>query len=521
MKKQIKFSALLISLFILFGIAESMAQIIDPDRNMFGLYIPRGLTKTSDNLADGYVMFVPTNSASVYLMNRKGEIVHEWKGNYRINSPYLNDDGSITLSATDPDFPVFAAPGPGGRIQTISWDSNMLWDFEYATEDYITHRDISVLPNGNVLAIAWEVRSADDVIQAGRKPEFTPKVSGLWTSRIVEIKPLDRTHGEVVWKWHIWDHLIQDLDKEKDNYGDVAAHPELLDFNVLDEKLPDPISQDSLDVLLQMRKVNRNTTVDNEGSDIFHLNAIDYNADLDQIAFSSYTLNEVFIIDHSTTSEEAAGHSGGQSGKGGDFLFRWGNPQNYRQGDSTDQQTFNQHDIRWIQKGMPGEGSLTIFNNGIPGHERKDSLAYSAIYQIRPIIDDKGNYKLMENKRFAPKVPEWKYIAKDTISFYSSFISGAERMENGNTFINEGAKARFFEVTQDGEIVWEYLNQYRGNIRETNGDPVPVIPFAFSAFRANFISADHPAFKGKTLVPLDPQPEVFKLPPKKEEEKED
>ena len=127
----------------------------------------------------------------------------------------------------------------------------------------------------------------------------------------------------------------------------------------------------------------------------------------------------------------------------------------------------------------------------------------------------------MENKRFGPNEPEWKYMAKDTVSFYSSFISGAERMKNGNTFINEGAKARFFEVTPEGEIVWEYLNQYRGNIRETNGDPIPVIPFAFSNFRSNFIPADHPAFQGKTLAPLNPQPEVFKLPPKEEEKKQE
>ncbi|HKK11385.1 MAG TPA: aryl-sulfate sulfotransferase, partial [Flavobacteriaceae bacterium] len=507
--------------FILFSFHVGIAQSMGKDRNMFGLYIPRGLTKTTDNLADGYVMFVPTNSASVYLMNRKGEVVHEWKGNYRIGSPYLNDDGSITLLAKDPDFPVFAAPGPGGRVQKISWDSKMQWDFEYANEEHVTHHDIAVLPNGNVLAIAWEVRSAEDAIQAGRNPEATPKISGIWVSEIVEIQPIDKTHGKVVWEWHLWDHFIQDFDKTKDNYGDVAAHPELLDFNAVDEKLPEPISQDSLDVLLKMHKVNRNTTVDNEGSDVFHLNAINYNADLDQIAFSSYTLNEIFIIDHSTTTEEASGHSGGRWGKGGDFLYRWGNPQNYRQGDSTNEQTFNQHDIRWIKKGYPGEGGLTLFNNGIPGIERKDSLAYSNIYQIRPLSDEKGNYVLMENKRFGPKGPEWKYIAKDTISFYASFISGAQRMKNGNTFINEGPKGRFFEVTPEGEIVWEYLNQFRGDVRETNGDPIPVIPFAYSTFRANFIPADHPGLKGKELAPLDPQPEVFKLPPKEEKKKDE
>jgi hypothetical protein len=516
MKKCKQLSVFLISSIILFNFQTATAQ--EPakkDRNMFGHYIPRGLTITSENLTEGYVMFVPTNSASVYLMNRKGEVVHEWKGNYSTHSPYLNNDGSITLLAEDPDFPVFAGGGEAGRLQKISWDSKMLWDFEYANEEYHAHHDLAVMPNGNVLAIAWEARSADDVLQAGRKPEFIPK-AGLWTSKIVEIQPLDKTHGKVVWEWKIWDHLIQDYDPNKKNYGDVAKHPELLDFNV-DGELPPPITQDSMDVLQKMRRAWRNQTVDNRGSDVYHLNAVNYNAELDQIAFSSPNLDEIFIIDHSTTTKEAASHSGGRWGKGGDFLYRWGNPQNYRQGDSTNQQSFGQHDVRWIEKGHPGEGSLTFFNNDVSGKYRKDSLDYSAIYQIKPLTDAKGNYILMENKRFGPQEPEWKYIAKDTISFFGSFVSGAERMKNGNTFINEGPKGRFFEVTPQGDIVWEYLNQYRGNIHHPNGDPVSIMPFTYFMFRSNFIPADHLGLKDKVLVPLDPQPAIFKLPPKKEE----
>lgn len=519
MKKQSNNLVLFSCAFFLFGINAVMAQQ-NQDRDIFGHYIQRGLTKTSENLADGYAIYVATNSPYVYLVNRKGEVVHSWKGNYSSEAcAYLNDDGSIFLLAADPDFPVFFGGGEAGRIQKISWDSKMLWDFEYATEDHLAHHDIAPLPNGNVLAIAWEARSYDEVIQAGRKPELTPK-AGLWTSRIVEIQPTDKTHGKEVWKWQIWDHMIQDFDETKDKYGDVASHPELLDFNAQDIELPKPITQDSLDILHKMHRVRRNMTLDNRGSDVFHLNALDYNAELDQIAFSSPDLNEVFIIDHSTTTEEAKGHTGGHWGKGGDFLYRWGNPQNYRQGDSTDQQSFGQHDFRWIPKGFPGEGSMTFFNNDIPGTERKDSLAYSNIYQIKPLTDAKGHYVLMDNKRFGPKEPEWKYIAKDTISFFAPFVSGGQRMKNGNTFITEGPKGRIFEVTPDGEIVWEYFNPYRGTIHHTNGDPISPMPLPYFVWRAHFVPADHPALKGKTLKPLDPQPEVFNLPPKEEKKEE-
>lgn len=506
----------LIAMFLFFNCNQEkpVEQEADKDRNAFGHYIPRGLTINNDSLSPGYIMFSPTNSASIYLLNRNGEVVHKWKGNYGAHSPYLNDDGSITLMASDPDFPVFAGGGEMGRLQKISWKSKILWDFEYATEEYHAHHDIAVMPNGNVLAIAWEAKSAEHVLNVGRNPEQIPK-AGLWPDKIVEIAQVDKTHGKVVWEWHIWDHLIQDYDSNMNNYGDVAAHPELLDINK-GRELPDPISQDSMDVLHAAKRAWRNQTINNRGSDVYHLNAIDYNAELDQIVFSSPSLGEIFIIDHSTTTEEAASHSGGKMGKGGDFLFRWGNPQNYRQGDSTDQQSFGQHDVRWIELGKPGAGNLIFYNNDIP--LGRDSLDYSAVYEIKPIIDKYGNYLLMENNRYSPLEPEWKYIAPDTVSFYSSFISGVHRMQNGNTFINEGQKGRFFEVTTEGEIVWEYLNLYRGNIHHPNGDPVSPMPFTYIQFRSTFIPADHPALKDRELVPLDPQPEVFKLPPKPVEE---
>lgn len=221
-------------------------------------------------------------------------------------------------------------------------------------------------------------------------------------------------------------------------------------------------------------------------------------------------MNEIFIIDHSTTVQEATGHNRGRWGKGGDFLYRWGNPQNYRRGDSTNRQLFGQHDVRWIEKGKPGAGNLTMFNNNIS--YRGDSMNYSMIYEIAPPMDSKGKYYLENNKTFGPEKPVWSYMAPDTLSFHGGFISGAERLENGNTFVDEGPKARFFEVTKEGKMVWEYLNPYRGEIRENNGDPTPLMPMTYFAFRANFIPAKHPALANRKVEPLIPQPAPFILP---------
>jgi hypothetical protein len=487
------------------------------DRDMFGLYIKRGLTNTSDSLIPGYIMFPVPNSASTYLINRNGEVVHEWKGNYESFHPYLLEDGSIMQGAMDPDYPTFGFGGPYGRIQKINWDSKMLWDFEYASKNTMVHHDFSIMPNGNILAIAYETYSYDDAISNGRKPELIPG-SGPWLEKIIEIEPEGTSEGKIVWEWHVADHLIQDYDESKKNFGDPSKHPELLDFN-LGDSIPPAITQDSLDILKSKGKGGRNLTTNNKGADIFHFNAIKYNEELDQIVFSSPAMSEIYIIDHGLSTKEAAGHSGGKRGKGGDFLYRWGNPENYRKGDSLDRKLYFQHDVRYIEKGKPGEGNLTIFNNDIP--VGRDSLNYSAIYEIKPPLKEDGNFQLLPNGRFGPDKQHWNYVAKDSVSFYGSFISGAHRMENGNTFINEGPKGRLFEVSPAGEILWEYHIPYRGEIRKPDGEPNNFMNMTFSAFRATFIPANHPGLKNRDLKPIEPQPTTFKVPPKpkKEEEK--
>ena len=512
MKKILSYLSVILFVVLLFNCGDKQTaegETDNKDRNMFGRYIPRGLTKTTEGLSPGFIMFAVPNSASTYLINRNGEVVHEWKGNYAFHSPYLMDDGSLVTGAQDPDYPVFGFGGPYGRIQKISWDGKMLWDYEYADTTQIVHHDIAVLPNGNILAIAYETSSYDYALALGRKPEFIPR-SGPWMEKIIEIEPQANNRGKIVWEWRIEDHLIQDYDETKANYGNVSEHPELIDFN-LGDSIPPAITQDSLDILKAMGRGGRNLTIDNPRSDIYHINAINYNPELDQIVFSSPRLSEIFIIDHSVTTEEAVSHQGGKSGKGGDFLYRWGNPENYGRGDSTNRKLFGQHDVRWVEKGKPGAGHLTVYNNDVP--MGPDSLDYSAIYEIKPPLMEDGNYEIMAANGFGPEKQLWNYVARDTISFYGSFISGAHRMENGNTFINEGPKGRLFEVTPDGEIVWEYLVPYRGNIHKPNGEPNNPMNMTHSTFRATFVPADHPALQGKELKPLDPQPEVFVLPP--------
>jgi hypothetical protein len=205
--KQLYFFLTVLTSLSIPGSHNLMAQQGPPggaDRNMFGHYISRGLKINSEGLLPGYVMFKVPNSASTYLINRKGEVVHEWKGNYgsMASSFYLQKDGSIMQTALDPDFPVFAGGGESGRIQKLSWDGNILWDFEYANEEYHAHHDIAVMPNGNILTIAWEAKTTEEALKAGKKPDQIPK-AGVWPDKIVEIEPQGKTGGKIVWEWHL------------------------------------------------------------------------------------------------------------------------------------------------------------------------------------------------------------------------------------------------------------------------------------------------------------------------------
>ena len=207
--------------------------------------------------------------------------------------------------------------------------------------------------------IAWDKKTTEDATAAGRRPESVP--NGLMVDSLVEIKPTGKTTGQVVWEWHLWDHLIQDHDKTKTNYGTVSAHPELVDVNFGQDVVGAiAATPDGANNLRSIGYVGNTPNPPNGrgpggpgrgNPDWTHINSVAYNADLDQIVVSVHNFSEIWIIDHSTTTAEAASHKGGTSGKGGDLLYRWGNPRAYRAGTNVDQRLFAQHNASWIPKG--------------------------------------------------------------------------------------------------------------------------------------------------------------------------
>jgi hypothetical protein len=191
-------------------------------------------------------------------------------------------------------------------------------------------------------------------------------------------------------------------------------------------------------------------------TDWLHTNSIDYNPEFDQILLSVHNFNEIWVIDHSTTTGEAADHTGGNSGKGGDLLYRWGNPEAYDAGTAGDQRLFGQHDASWIKPGYSSEGNILIFNNGIG----RPIGTFSSIDEIVPPINNVGQYYLEPDSSYGPEDLAWCYTANPPTSFFSFFMGGAQRLIDGNTLICNGDAGQFFEVTAEKATVWLYTNPY-------------------------------------------------------------
>ncbi len=425
-----------------------------------------GTLTNANGSYNGLTLFSPANSTETYLLNNCGEVVHQWSSSYTpAASVYLLENGNLLrtgkLSNTSITF-----GGVGGKIELFDWDNNLLWEYTYSSPTVSQHHDIYPLPNGNVLMLAVSTLTESEAIQAGRNPSLLSE-GKLFNEQILELEPVGSNQANIVWEWHVKDHLVQDFDSNKDNYGVVGDNPELLDVNFLNNNNPE--------------------------ANWLHINSIQYNADLDQIIMSSRRLSEVYIIDHSTTTEESASHTGGIYNKGGDFLHRWGNPIAYDKGTSDDQTLDSQHFPYWIENGLVDAGKIMVFNNG-------NSSGYSSIVIYNPNQTAPGFYSYDNTTGFGPAEPEWVYEAPVPTDFFSAILSGGQRLPNGNTLICDGDSGYFFEIDSNNDIVWEYVNPDATNGILSQGDE----PSQNLVFRALKLPYDFPAFVGRDLTPGDP-----------------
>lgn len=483
---------------------------------------PMGLLVNHGDVAPGYVLYSPLSSGRTFLLDTEARVVHSWDSEYAPHSLYLLDDGRLLRPGRDPDAVGFQAGGAMGLLEMYTWEGERLWHWKLSDETQILHHDVEPLPNGNLLALGWELIPPEVARAAGRREDLLPE-EGLWSDFIVEIEPLPPDDARIVWRWRAWDHLIQDVDESLPNHGDPAAHPHRLDINAGGA----PMEIDA-DQLAQLQAIGYVPTPDEDEEaeatddddddelreDFLHINAVEWHPTLNQIAMTVPELGELWIIKRPRSTEEGAGPAG-------DILYRWGNPSAYGRGPAGDKRLFYPHDVQWIPAGYENEGHLTIFNNG---SERPEG-EWSSVEQIVPPLGADGSYTLVDGEPYGPADVTWHYRAGKPESFFAPFISGAHRLPGGNTFVTSGPEGRLFEVDKDGRTVWDFWNPWGGDVRQPNkhGRRRGALNrrLAYAIWRAEKYPPDHPALAGRTLEPLSPQPEVFVLPPEPEEETEE
>ncbi|TRO65699.1 aryl-sulfate sulfotransferase [Christiangramia sabulilitoris] len=357
-------------------------------------------TQISKAIEDHYFLINDAGANRVYLINKAKENIFEWELEAGIgNDCYLLDNGQL-LAILQAEDPYIDFGGYGGKIQLINPDFSVAWEFILSSQNQIAHHDIEMLPNGNILAIVWVRKSTEESKAVGFKGDYP-----VFPERLIEINP---DTNEIVWQWDSWDHLIQDHDRSKPNYGIVSDHPGKIDINY--------------------------SMVPN--GDIMHANGLDYDPENDLIYLSVNFFSEIWVIDHSTSTAQAKTERGGNFDKGGELIYRFGNPEAY-QNQAGSRLFYNVHFPNFITEN--GQNKMLVFMNG---SNTEQSYVYEFKLDYPPVLIPANNNE-----------PEllWEYTQP---GIYSGKVSGAELLANGNILITVGNYG-LIEVDRMGEILWE------------------------------------------------------------------
>lgn len=364
----------------------------------------------ADKLENSLVLAVVNGGKSSYLVDKKGEILKVWDFEIPLgNDLELLPDGKL-LGIFKAANPSFSFGGYGGIVRIINVDGTIDWEFNYHSENYLAHHDVEMLPNGNVLIIAWERILALDAKNMGIDVSHD-----IFTESLIEVNP---SNDQIVWEWHAKDHLVQDTDVNLSNYGVVKDNPQLINPNYI-------------------KKADGN---------LMHINGIDYDPIKDVIYLSVNFYSEIWVIDHSTTILEASSHEGGNYNKGGDLIYRFGNPEAYNNFIGK-RLFYNNHFPNFLEPDEVGAGNMLVFNNNYDAEQ-------STVHEFEMPAD----FKLIPNTDNEP-LEVWNFT---DANLFNPRISGAVRLKNGNTLICEGDYG-FWEVTPEKEVVWKYNGNGKGN----------------------------------------------------------
>jgi Arylsulfotransferase (ASST) len=400
---------------------------------------PTGTTIYDPALAwNGYTVLSPLNTQAVIVIDMNGRVVKRWDGfNDSAGGPARVFPGGVVMAASG------ANPPRQESLEIVQrdFDGNVLWRFDRSEE--IQTRD------GRTI---WSARQHHDwqrdTFPAGYySPDVNPPISGgntlilthtnhsrpaianttLEDDRLIEVS----TNGDIVWEWLASDHV--------EEFGFSPAARAAI------KAASDAGGGRGGGVNAERRSF-----------DWLHINSATYvgpNRWFDEG-------DRRFAPDHVIISSRQASFVA-IVGRDGRIVWRLGPDFSESKELRAIRQIIGQHHPHLIPKGLPGSGNLLVFDNG----------GASGYGFTNPTALDGANAFARANSRVLEINPVtlelvWSYAGR---RFYSSNISGAQRLPNGNTLITEGASGRLLEVTKEGKIVWEYIYPEFGGAQSTNG----------------------------------------------------
>ena len=426
----------------------------------------------------GFNLIYPHNQSDAFLLDMCGNVVHKWEHADSLrpaNVLYIleNSDVITTYRPASFDDDAIWAGGGGATVERRTWDNEPVWSFTRNNAEYRLHHDIQPMENGNVLVTAWEQRDSLECIEAGRDPEKLTS-AGMWSEVVWVIAPDEFGNANIIWEWAVWDHLIQDFDSLKSNYGVIADNIDKIDINFGSEL--------------------------NAAADWLHINAIDFDEYSQHIMLSVPTFNEIWVVDYGNTTP-------------GELKWRWGNPMAYDRGDSTDTKLGFQHHTHWLDIGLSinndDYGKIGVFNNRVQG----DTSEYSSVHTLLLIYDDYDNQYLIDNTTgtYLPSDFDWTFESPNPNTIYSNIVSSFQRLENGNSLICSGRTGDSREYTQAGELVWHYktpfLNQEGTAYPQSQGtllEQMQNLTFRVSRYPSDYAAFEDIDFVIGLPIELDP-----------------
>ena len=377
---------------------------------------PTGVTRYDPSKAYNCDVLFSAPDNRTYLIDMDGNVLHRWdRAGFpaKMLNPVLTGGvkGEIGVQlalvpAGSKAGQIGLVPGQHGIFRDLTfgyldWTGKAVWQWGTQAPGgaALQHHDWDLLSNGDTLLLANKV---------GRLKGFGTRV--MLDPVIYEVNKA----GRIVWIWRASNHL--------DEFGFTPAQLKLIRSG----KAADYLHFNDMEVL---------------GPNHWAKSG-DARFAPDNILISSRNANFIAIISRET----------------GKIVWRVGPDfasQGYREGPSAHKVPFKldhfsgQHDAHMIPEGLSGAGNILIFDN-----EGEGGYPPAAM----PLI---GGSRVLE---FNPvtRMVVWEYTGTKA-TFFSPFISSAQRLPNGNTLIDEGIWGRFFQVTPKGKIVWEYVSPFVGS----------------------------------------------------------